>query len=60
MYIQFTEHAYLQEYHNDDHMPDDYRVTGINDEGVVQVKKEVGVNLVDAFDHVVEYNGDSA
>jgi hypothetical protein len=60
MYIQFTEHAHLQEYHNDDHMPADYRVTGINDDGVVQVTAEVGEGLIAAFDHVKEYNGDSA
>lgn len=57
MYIQFTEHSHLQEYHNDEHMPDDYRVT-VNDNGVAQVTEDVGNNLVEAFDHVEEYSGD--
>jgi len=59
-YIIFTEHPHLQEYHNDDHMPSDYRVTNINDEGVAQVTQEVADNLVAAFDHVEHYDGGSA
>jgi len=59
-YIQFTEHAHLQKYHNDDHMPDDYHVTEISDKGVAQVTQEVADNLVAAFDHVEHYDGGSA
>jgi len=59
MYIQFTEHPHLQAYHNDDHMPEDYRITDISDEGVANVKEAVGKNLIEAFDHVEEYTGGS-
>lgn len=57
MHIRFTEHPNLQEYHNDDHMPSDYRITNISDEGVANVKQDVGENLIEAFDHVVEHEG---
>jgi hypothetical protein len=60
MYIKFTQHPHLQRYHNDDHMPEDYRVTEISDDGVAQVTKEVGENLIAAFDHVEEYDGETA
>jgi len=58
-YIQFTEHANLQAYHNDDHMPDDYRITEISDEGVAQVTQEVADSLVEAIDSVEHYDGGS-
>lgn len=59
MHIRFIEHPHLQEYHNDDYMPSDYRVTDISENGVANVKAEVGEQLVEAFDHVVEYSGGS-
>ena len=54
-YIQFTEHPNLQTYHNDDYMPDDYRITQISESGVAQVTQEVADKLVEAFDHVEHY-----
>lgn len=58
-YIQFTQHPHLQEYHNDDHMPEDYRIEDISDEGVAQVTQEVADNLVEAIDGVEHYDGGS-
>lgn len=59
MHIQFTEHPHLQRYHNDEYMPDDYYITEISENGVANVKREVGERLIEEFDHVVEYSGDS-
>lgn len=54
-YIQFTEHPNLQKYHNDDHMPEDYQIDEISEEGVAQVTQDVADNLVEAKDSVEHY-----
>lgn len=46
-YIQFHQ-THVQEYHNSEYMPDDYRITDITDEGVAQTTADVADTLVSA------------
>lgn len=55
MHIQFTEHPQLQRYHNSEHMPADYWIESISENGVAQVRREVGEALIDAFEHIEAY-----
>jgi hypothetical protein len=59
MYIRFAAHPHLQRYHNDEYMDSDYRITEISEAGVAQVRSEVGERLIEAFDHIEEYESDN-
>lgn len=55
-YIQF-ENANVQRFHNDEYMPEDYRITEISDKGVAQVTAEVHDNLVESDLAIRSYDG---